>query len=231
MKVGKFSPFIKTDYLGKIRCFQAYTLMEVLVVLAVILLLSVLLFGVTGKIKKSSNIVKCAQNLRNIAKATIQYTIDQNGTMPSRVMHNSYLDFSYPGIKEYLPLPNIQPDNSNSSIISCPEVQSGPNHSNLKSEYFRTYSYNHDVCSNSSENIVMKLHAIESPSRTLLAMDGLLDASYSPLRYQNSAREVWLYQLKTPHDQKVNVVFVDGHVELLEEDMLKEPHILWRRIK
>lgn len=208
---------------------RAFTLLEILLAVAVAAILAATLWTAGIALVKAGATTKCAQHLRNIAMATQQYALEHNQMMPSRVMHNRKSDKYYPGIREYLGLPDQQPEGKD-SVLSCPVLQRGKYRSTWREEYYRTYSYNHDMCSEAPMDIQMNLNVVGQPGQVPLAMDGRIDGDTSTVRYANSVREVWLGGMKNyPHGGKVNVVFVDGHVERRDAAELREPHVLWMR--
>ncbi len=61
---------------------KAFTLTEVLVVIAIISVLAVLLLGATNYSRASSANVRCISNLRSLGQASIAYAGDNNGKLP-----------------------------------------------------------------------------------------------------------------------------------------------------
>lgn len=59
-----------------------FTLIELLVVIAIIAILAAILFPVFVEAKKRAQMSQCLNNLKQLGIAMVQYTSDNNGTMP-----------------------------------------------------------------------------------------------------------------------------------------------------
>jgi prepilin-type N-terminal cleavage/methylation domain-containing protein/prepilin-type processing-associated H-X9-DG protein len=68
-----------------------FTLVEVLVVIAVIAMLAALLLPVLGRARESAKQVKCLSNVRQLAAALISYTNDNRGWFPGAAMGSQRL--------------------------------------------------------------------------------------------------------------------------------------------
>ncbi len=78
---------------------NAFTLVEVLVVVAIIAVLAALLSPVFSRAKHSAKISHCASNLRNIGVASVLYRADNADRLPMAaglLEHQSCLEFSGP---------------------------------------------------------------------------------------------------------------------------------------
>ena len=64
---------------------KAFTLIEILVVVAIISILAAILFPVLSRAKEASHIAVCTSNLRQIAVAELEYGADNNGNFNARI--------------------------------------------------------------------------------------------------------------------------------------------------
>lgn len=62
---------------------RAFTLVELLVVIALIVILASLLLPVLARAKETARTAACANNLRQVAVATMAYSADFNGRLPA----------------------------------------------------------------------------------------------------------------------------------------------------
>jgi prepilin-type N-terminal cleavage/methylation domain len=62
---------------------RAFTLIELLTVIAIIGVLAAIIVPVTGRVRDSAKASKCASNIRQIAHAALLYADDHKGVLPS----------------------------------------------------------------------------------------------------------------------------------------------------
>lgn len=85
------------------RCVQGFTLVELLVTLAIIGLLAALLAAALPAAMKKSRTHKCSTNLRSFSLSLLSYTGDHDGKMPGANRPNSGLA----SLSNYLSTPKI----------------------------------------------------------------------------------------------------------------------------
>src|SRR3977135_4044044 len=74
--------FLERHRGAPLDAFRAFTLIELLVVIAIIAILAGLLLPVLGRAKESARNVSCMNNLRQIAIASVTYSLDERGHLP-----------------------------------------------------------------------------------------------------------------------------------------------------
>lgn len=216
-----------------------FTLVELLVVVAIIGILASLLIPGVNKMVAKARGVRCANNLQQIAAAVFSYAADNNGYIPSaqntkgveNILGNWFDDLTpYLGV-------DIKGDTASDLVemrgiivprISCPtfraKYQNKPDFSSIWAGYGMNLRLKNSVNdSTSTQATRQKLAALPNPSRTILVGEGSgLNLDIHP-SYQFTPDVAKLEGWKlggTPdrHNGTSNYLFVDGHIETLDAD-------------
>lgn len=206
---------------------RAFTLLEILAVVAVILVLAALLFPAVGKFIDKANGIKCIANLKTVSSASAAYSGDHNGDFPPHGVQDPYVDTLVPS---YLGrIPGVGDANFLNSPLICPGARTKEPDGNYRHRGVYTSSYpdpetGKDIkCglsyaqntyapgSNNSVGVPKRLLA-EYPSEMMLYMDFEGHYLVSLGGVTNEDRKRLLLQR---HSGKVNVAFVDGSVRTL----------------
>jgi len=172
---------------------RSFTLVELLVVMAIIALLVALTQPALKAALLNAQSLKCASNLRSIGSAVILYAADNNNSLPQ---------IDQAAIQIYTPLgPSLTtalgPYGISSNITVCP-VDAGQgaaascnntSYPNPGSSYEWDPVFDDESLTATAVYITPTIVKLVNPSRVRLAMD------FSPL-----------------HRNKSNVVYADGHV-------------------
>ena len=98
---------------------RGFTLLELVVVIAILMILSGLIIGVAASARGKARVVQCKSNLAQIAKAAMQYTSQHDSTYPA-VAPRPSLDKTLPTLHDTL-LPYIADDR----LLQCPAENLG----------------------------------------------------------------------------------------------------------
>lgn len=190
-----------------------FTLVELLVVIAVIaVLLSLLMPALKGAMEKCTAL-KCAGNLKQVGIALCMYVSDHDGVSPvicvNPKIDDTYHWFGNPGIWPYLSSKEAKTAGAfANSIVNCPK--SG-GYAYLAYSYGRMYTYNLKLFKDGSWpnycNLAPpRLSKVATPSGTIEVYESLDTTSHwSPyFWYVNYAP--W------HHSNGINSLFIDGHV-------------------
>lgn len=196
------------------RRVAAFTLIELLTVIAIIGILAAILIPVTGKVRSSARFAKCSSNIRQIGMAMLRYADEHKNTFPAGWGGNTIGSWSTALVNQKY-LPRIGTDNS---VFVCPD---DPNSSTVAAPKLpRSYVLCVPAMAPVNTNTPVSLFKVRSPSRTfmitewhwsgqdLLGLDGAW-AGYDIVVSPNDLKTVG-------HREGVrNFVYVDGHVRRL----------------
>lgn len=179
---------------------NAFTLVEILVVLAVVVVLAAILFPVFNRVREQGRATTCRSNLKQLATAVQLYAQDNNGRIPFLFDENILASY----------LGNVA---NAKNMFFCP--------SQTQPDNVWSYNQNEDVADFSiALNIGKPQDRILKPSQTWLQTDGVdypsgdgpHSAFIKPAQGSPCLFSTW-------HSGGANYSFVDGHVKW----MLPEP--------
>lgn len=216
---------------------EGFTLVELLVVIAVIALLAALLLPAVSRAKATAKRTVCMNNLRQINSGIRMYSDDSRDASPSPGGTNlTTLFFGYKALmKHHVGLNGAS--SSRDRLFACPAdefnlsrmfTNSGPlyfvhrsMHDDPGSDY-SSYAFNggdnatrtFGTLTNSTPGLTgVKLSSVQHPSRTVLVAESVAFLPYSwhdPSSHGVEYADVLLYS-----DSKNVVSFVDGHVSYI----------------
>jgi prepilin-type processing-associated H-X9-DG protein/prepilin-type N-terminal cleavage/methylation domain-containing protein len=215
----------------------AFTLVELLVVIAVIAILTAMLLPVLGRGRLSAQRTSCESNLRQLGVATELYWDDNDGNCfecgPTNINSGQLWWFGWlgPGAEGHRPFDSsvgkLFPYLNSSDVRLCPSLDSQSPHFKLKAtNVVFSYGYNRFLTPSIQPINVSKLL---KPTDTALYADAAQVNNFQlPASPSNPMLEEWYY-LDNPtnysgssyyphghfrHLQKANTAFCDGHVGL-----------------
>ncbi len=188
-----------------------FTLIELLIVIAIIAILAAMLLPALNKARDRAMSIKCVSNLKNIHLMLVSYIDDNNGRYPYTVLVNigepvSNTKYPKTWVQQVDPKSFPYPSSSASGIWRCPKQKS----TNVARNY----------------NIAWELGGVEvtlSPRVTLTqirkpsAVAELVDGTASTPQYAINGWETqsdWIAGkvVHWRHQNKANVCYVDGHI-------------------
>jgi len=210
-----------------------FTLVELLVVIAVVGILASLLLSVTFKIRQAGNSAKCVANLRQIGVAMTQYTSEHMGYFPPHY-GQPFFDPDNPSemigwaghLAPYFGATNYS--GPVSAIFYCPSdpdakkrpPNAGYAYNTPNPPWPISYGYNYqDFTSQKNWSLpdtAANVLRMDRPSSIILAADStaVSEGGASPdLIYWQIPSSTLSANKKRHHGNGYNAVFVDGHVQ------------------
>lgn len=194
-----------------------FTLVELLVVIAVIALLASMLLPALGKAKSTSRAIMCSGNMRQWTVGTHVYADSWQDYLPPHIMATpSLTSYTYwnrwdSWLRDVF-LPNARQENylRGKDINGCPE-HSEKVYVSSPFTTARIFSYGESYTICNPATVIgfqlCKLNQITNPGRTIQITDMTNDINAPGYRFDSSPERVGYLHLG-----KANCLFVDGHV-------------------
>lgn len=216
---------------------RAFSLVEMLIVVAVVGILAALLFPLFSRMGEKSREAACLSNLRTLASASLSYLQDNNGRLfPSRFWYSPSWDSS-PGMRDYVissTSNNVKdPEFQRDTVFTCKELKrlhpvKYPTYLNRNYSINWLAFENNPATGNPADERPKRLSNIPSLSRMWLFTDGSCMSATEKETYG-----IWLRRIDVipdgpvliafPHAGRQNTVFFDGHAEPVSRDDFYHP--------
>ena len=194
---------------------SAYSMVEILVTMAIIAVLAAVGFPALSAYQKSAHQAQCIANLKQLARAVANYTADHNGLIPGPVIQAG--DIWLISLPPYFDRTN-QDLPHRTSPFCCPAARR-----EYKSPDFTpTYGMNSNLreIGGSAEQRQLRLQSFTQPSKTAMIMDGQLALMLPYWRHHVGHAGDFPNKRDFVHDGAINILFADGHVETRKEDQI-----------
>lgn len=194
--MGSF-PSMNSPCTCRRRMQNAFTMIELLVVLVIIALLAGLVVPGVQKALDRTRAAQCVSNLHQVGVAFQIYLVGSNNVLPQRV----YNDVTYKGYELGYDEMIFPDDGTRKKVIVCP-MHRKPGYPSEPSYGMNWYYDNSNVM------------IVDRPSRTILATETLGTSDRGSHRADRDSGDPGQLDSKR-HGGKANYLFFDGHVESL----------------
>ncbi|MBO4491987.1 MAG: prepilin-type N-terminal cleavage/methylation domain-containing protein [Lentisphaeria bacterium] len=221
---------------------KGFTLIELLVVIAIIAILAGMLLPALGQVKERGKAVTCLNNLKNIGVAAVMYQGDYKGYMPST--NNGYLSWSChesckyktmcPFIQFlhlYIPYDLVWRNDVNGYTFRPGHIAQCPSDTPRNNKYVtHNWSYGQNAFCDwrvATNTQMMRPERMHHPAQYFWtteiwysAADGQ-DLNFSNYVYPFKSNANYASKhIDFRHNNTVNVLFMDSHVESFKQDQL-----------
>lgn len=228
-----------------------FTLIELLMVIAIITILAAILMPALGRARNSAKNIGCISNMRQIGLATSNYTLDNKELFYCALTTNTGTLWNDPKtawmglISPYLGLPaqlNV-PAYGNykaNGVFMCGAVKNkGDNGTGKTNGYSICYGYNTQFFGQTNyvqeggdpfwgqtrmAKAPIKASVIKKPSKTLTHADARQHNAYELERSLGGYRLMGQEFVSLRHNKKANALYVDGHAKTEEPLWLLSGH-------
>lgn len=222
------------------RSSRAFTLVELLTVIAIIGVLAAIIIPVTGRVRSSAKTAKCASNIRQLAQAALLYAGDHRNVLPP-TFGTPVAEGTYSTTAWWWELYPVYC--SGAEVFSCPADDTG-----FTPAASATFTRNGVTLANGKVSygpigsqigaadykaFGKRLSTLSSPARMVM----LMDYHHTSLRLSenwNANKPRWTSSgvgavssvnneyPAYPHSEKANMAFVDGHVAAMTQRELMD---------
>lgn len=210
---------------------RGLTLLEILVVIAVVALLAALLYPLVVGVRERAANITCSSNLRQISAASVLYSSDNNGDWPPNAVGTVYSQYLIPYLGFFMA--HRTHHDFMSSPLVCPSAKTNAPDSTWSYQgiytpvpytfegtdttvrYGLSYGQNVYAPGSSASTGNPNRMSVREPSQMMLYMDNQGHYLVSIGGINNVERAKLL---KQRHKGRVNVAYVDGRIESIDYD-------------
>ncbi|MDR1283401.1 MAG: prepilin-type N-terminal cleavage/methylation domain-containing protein [Opitutaceae bacterium] len=186
---------------------RAFTLVELLTVIAIISILAAIIIPVTGRVREQARTTRCLAQMRQVGSAFLMYVNDNRGNLPVQSTYEA--TWNAEGSWTFALFPYVD----NRALFTCPENQTKQVDDRVPvNPLYNPYA---SARLTSPVGTPINVSRSQKPTRDVIMIEewyATLGKSHTASAEANPATAPHLY----PHDGKTkrSTLFLDGHVKL-----------------
>lgn len=212
---------------------SAFTLVEILAVVAIIGVLAAIIIPVIGRMRASAKSAHCLSNLRQMGPAFATFAVDHRNRYPLSYKEGSgepdnnwyYHIAPYLGVPPINNWPALAQACAPGGPLGCPSNDINANRAAPWMSYKMTAA--HRVWLDNKGGVAnggLLVTSIANPSQSLLVAEGWTHVEFVTW---NPALADPAWTLTYPHRDKLNALFADGHVGSFSKEQMQEKWGIW----
>jgi prepilin-type N-terminal cleavage/methylation domain-containing protein/prepilin-type processing-associated H-X9-DG protein len=215
---------------------RGFTLIEILIVVAIIGLLAAILFPVFARARESARRASCQSNLKQIMLAVHQYTQDYDEYVPPMYPKYDYAAATdgaasndpakiQGSSSEGATASILYPYLKSTQIFVCPSLPKTKGYNNTTRYPHWSYGYSfywlfQYTNSTISQRGPVKLSRIQNTAETIMWLE--TDATLA-FTSPNQNCDTCIARMEDRHLETLNAAFVDGHVKAMKKSVIAPP--------
>lgn len=210
----------------------AFTIIELLTVIATIAILAAIIIPVVGQVRESAARSQCSSNLRQITLSAKLYANENKGNFLPPVRNTSEGFQQWMFNSDFLELLGEQQTHKTADLADyfhCPTAEN--NGSLLSIHYGMNITGLGINGGNYKQSGYIPSMRVDDHAKTIYFIDGLdwwINGSRATVDYGDTGESSTTQSPAYRHDDAANVAFFDGHIELIDRTTLIESPELWR---